>query len=377
MISRPVDNNPNLVEINPDSLEANLDFLSARLTGHAQIMPVVKSDGYGHGLIDVGSRLAGRRGVWGLGISSIREAYKLRQAGTGARLFLLSGCFPGEEKDAVRLDTTVGVVSVSMLYRLQKAAAALGASVAIHIKVDTGMVRYGMEPDEVEAVAARRDTWPNLDFQGIYTHMPVADEKDNGFNLRQIESFTCLLERLGDNGWAPEYVHMANSAAIMNFPASHFNLVRPGLAVYGALPGNMPEHVMDLEPVMSFSSRIACVKDIPAGTAIGYGHAVTVGKNTTVAVVPAGYDDGYMRSLSRGGYVLVRGLRCNILGRICMKAFMIDVTGIPRPSEGEKVVMLGKSGDAVIRAGELADWAGTISYELMCLVGSRNRRIIR
>lgn len=377
MIPPSTDNNPNLVEINLDSLEANLDILSMKLNEHVEIMPVVKSDGYGHGLVDVSQRLAGQKGVWGLGISSIQEAHELRRAGIKTRLFLLSGCFHGDEKDAVRLDTTVGAVSVKMLDRLQKAAAILDRPLAVHIKVDTGMARYGVKPEELPVIAVRRNNWPNLIFQGIYTHMPVADEKDNRFNIRQIESFAYLLEQIRSTGWEPEYVHMANSAATINFPESHFNLVRPGIAIYGALPGNIPEHIIDLKPVMSFSSRIACLRDIPAGTALGYGHTARVTKKSMVAVVPAGYDDGYMRSISCKGAVLVKGLRCDILGRICMKAFMVDVTGVPCPSEGDRVIMLGNSGDAAIKAGELAKWAGTISYELMCLIGSRNRRILR
>ncbi len=375
MIHLPADNNPNLVKIHLNYAIANLRLLSGMLNHETAIMPVVKSDGYGHGLVEISKKLAGENGVWGFGISTLQEAYLLRRAGISSRLFLLSGCFPGDETDAARLETVTGVISMEMLDRLQKTAEHLGRKIPVHLKVDTGMVRYGLSPEELMEIVHARSKWRNILFQGIYTHMPVADERQNAFNTHQINRFSHLLNLVRKAGWDPEYVHMANSAALINFPQSHFNLVRPGIAIYGSVPWGTAGNNPGLQNVMSYSSRISSLRRVTGGTRIGYGHAVRVQKNSVVAVVPAGYDDGYMRSLSNSGKVLVKGVRCNILGRICMKAFMVDVTDVPYPEVGERVVMLGHSGNDAITVDELASWAGTISYELMCLAGRRNRRI--
>ena len=376
MTFSPPDNNPNIVKVHPDSATGNLHVLNEHLKNGARIMPIVKSDAYGHGLVEMSRRLVREKNVWGLGISTVQEACLLRKAGINARLFLLSGCFPGEEQAVSQLDIVAGAVSLQMLDRLQYAAEGIGASIPVHIKVDTGMGRYGLTPGELVQTVSRLDAWPNLDFEGLYTHMPVSDEKDNPFNHDQIRRFSELIQLAKDACWQPDYIHMANSAAIFNFPDAHFNLVRPGIAIYGSLPGHMDSVRAGLRPVMSFQSAVASIRNVAAMTPIGYGHAERVKKNSVVAVVPAGYDDGYIRSLSCRGQVLVKGIRCNILGRICMKAFMVDVTEVPDPAVGDRVILIGSSGSETVHVDDLALRAGTISYELMCLIGSRNRRLI-
>ena len=375
MTAPPNDCNPNLVKIDLDALTHNARALSALASETAQLMPVVKSDAYGHGLLEVSRRLKNEDNIWGLGISTISEAYTLRRAGIDGRLFLLSGCFPGEEDAVMELGLTVGVVSVRMLNDLQQAAFGKSVQIPIHVKVDTGMGRYGLEPEDALQVVSERKKWPDLLFQGLYTHMPVADQRDDPFNLRQIQSFESLIRNMRLCGWEPEYIHMANSAGLVNFPQARFNLARPGIGIYGHVPGQKSSASPELKPVLSFESRIASVRAMGAGTLIGYGRMGRLDKNSLVAVVPAGYDDGYMRSLSNRGKVLVKGVQCNILGTICMKAFMVDVSAVPDVAVGDRVVMIGRSGECSITADELASRAGTISYELMCLIGSRNRRI--
>ena len=375
MIFKPPDNNPNIVKIHPDYAASNLRAISGKLNKDVQIMPVVKSDAYGHGLVHISRRLVQEKNVWGLGISTVQEAYLIRNAGIKTRLFLLSGCLPGEEQTVSQIDIVTGAVSLQMLDRLQHAATDTGSRISVHIKVDTGMGRYGLTHDELAQTVTRLHTWPNLVFEGLYTHMPVSDEKNNLFNQNQIRLFTELIKCAKEAGWHPEYIHMANSAGVFNFPESHFNLVRPGIGIYGSLPTGMDSERADLMPVMSFQSVIASLRKVAAMTPIGYGHAARMKKNSVVAVVPAGYDDGYMRSLSCRGQVLVKGVRCNILGRICMKAFMVDVTEVPEPAIGDRVTLIGSSGREQIHIDDLASRAGTISYELMCLIGSRNRRL--
>ncbi len=365
--------NPNIVKIHTEAAASNLRSLSMRLDAGVQIMPVVKSDAYGHGIVEISRRLVQENCVWGLGIATVQDAICLRNAGITHRLFLLAGCFPGDEVAVAELGVVVGAISIEMIDRLQSAAHRMNTRIPVHIKVDTGMGRYGLYPDQVTEMVSDLGRWPDLLFQGIYTHMPVADDRDNEFNHHQIRLFSSLIRQIRKLGWRPEYVHMANSAAIFNFPDSHFNLVRPGIAIYGSLPE--AQGPVGLRPVMTFSSSIASIKQMQAGSAIGYGHAARIEKNSVVAVVPTGYDDGYMRSLSCRGFVLVKGTRCNILGRICMKAFMVDVSNVPEPAVGDRVVLIGSSDSQTITVDDLASWANTISYELLCLIGTRNPRI--
>ena len=368
---------PNRVSINLDNALHNLRVIAGRLKPGVSIMPVVKSDAYGHGLAETSHILEQEKEVWGFGISTADEARILREAGITKRLFLLSGCFPQEASALKELDLSVGAVSMEMLDVLQSHARRYGFRQKVHLKVDTGMGRYGVLPEEAVAIASGLSRWPDIILEGLYTHMPVADDQSDSFNQAQIELFTRLVSRVQAAGWKPRYIHMANSAAVMNFPASHFNLVRPGIAVYGSLPGVSGSHSHLLKGVMSFESTIQTVRYLRAGTPVGYGHTARLNNNSLVAVVPAGYDDGYMRSLSSRGIVMVKGERCPVLGRICMRAMMVDVSAVDRPAPGDRVLLFGSAGGDSLPVDEIARLADTISYELLCLVGTRNRRIFK
>ena len=340
-------------------------------------MPVVKSDAYGHGLAETGRILEQEQRVWGFGIATADEARILREAGIKKRLFLLAGCFPHEKPALKELDLTVGAVSIEMLDELQGFARRHGIRQKVHLKVDTGMGRYGVLPEEAVAIASGLRRWPDIILEGLYTHMPAADRPSDPFNVAQIEQFARLVGRVRSAGWKPRYIHMANSAAVMNFPSSHFNLVRPGIAIYGSLPENSGQHARTLKDVMSFESAIQTVRCLKAGTPVGYGRAARLENNSLVAVVPTGYDDGYLRSLSSRGIVMVRGKRCPVLGRICMRAMMVDVSAVDRPAPGDRVLLFGSAGGHALPVDEIARLADTISYELLCLAGTRNRRIFK
>ncbi len=369
------DRNPNLVTVDIDALRHNVALLARSLQGDARLMPVVKSDAYGHGIVEVSRGIEEMPEVWGFGISTISEALVLRDAGISKPLFLLSGCFPGEEQAVAGLGLTVGVISEEMLDALQDAASGLRVNIPVHLKADTGMGRFGFCHDELVDIAGRLDEWPLLGFEGLYTHMPVADSRHDPFNNEQIARFRRLVADVRRRGWHPKYVHMANSAAVLNFPDSHFNLARPGIGIYGCLPSSPEPSYPRLRPVMSFRSRLVSVRRFHDEAFIGYGRTGRVEKNSVVAVIPAGYDDGCMRSLSNSGKVLVKGVRCNIVGRVCMRALMVDVSHVQGVATGDTAVFIGQSGAGSITANELAVWAGTISYELLCLIGTRNRRI--
>ncbi|HID98556.1 MAG TPA: alanine racemase [Thermodesulfobacteriaceae bacterium] len=343
----------------------------------AQIMPVVKSDAYGHGMVRIVRALEKRDGIWGFGISNLEEAVILRQNGVSARLMLMSGVWPGSEEDVLGLDVIAGVTDMAALERLEKKAGAREIELAVHLKVDTGMGRFGLSRKDLLKAVAVRSSWPHLRFEGLYSHLSSADVPEDPFNRIQIRSFQDILDAVRKLGWQPSMVHLANSAGTIHFPGSHYNMVRPGLAFYGCYPGEASRKFVQLSPVMEYKSRVACVRESPGQFPVGYGHSFVTSGPSRIAVVPVGYDHGYMRALSNRANVLIRGERCRVVGRISMKALMVDVTRLKSVSVGEEVVLIGSQGAESITLEELAGHAGTISYELMCLLGRRNRKKIK
>jgi alanine racemase len=239
------------------------------------------------------------------------------------------------------------------------------------------MGRFGLAPEELLEVARRRNRWPNLFFEGLYTHMSAADSPDDPFNRKQIKKFRQVLRIVRDAGWEPELVHMANSAALVYLPETRFNLARPGIAIYGSLPASGATAAQPgLRPVMSFTSRLIQVRSFMPGDSFSYGHTFTAARKMLIGLVPVGYDNGFPRSLSNRAHVLVGGKRCPIVGNICMKALLVDVTDVADAHEGQEVVLLGRSGTEQIFVEDLAEKTSTISYELLCLLGKLNKRII-
>jgi alanine racemase len=367
----------NRIEIDLGALRRNLEVLKGSLASPGcGIMAVVKSDAYGHGLLEVAKTLE-KAGVWGFGISEVEEAAALRNAGISRPIVLLSGLYPGAEKEVFDLDLIPGVTEPGIMDALERWGKKINRTRPIHLKADTGMGRLGLSAEGLLAVAEKRGTWPHLDFAGLYSHLSSADDPADPLNRVQIEAFRLLLREARVRGWTPKTVHVANSAGVVHFPSAHFNLVRPGLALYGAYPGPESQKRISLQPVMRFRSRVIAAREVKAGSPIGYGHSFVTERTTRVAVVPVGYDDGYLRSLSNSAYVLIRSTRCPVIGRVCMKALMVDISALEGAGAGEEVVLLGTQGEESISVEELARWGDTISYELLCLLGSRNRRAFR
>ncbi len=364
----------NRVEINLEALKHNLQALKSLLSSpQTGIMAVVKSDAYGHGLVEVSKALESA-GVWGFGISEIEEAYILRDAGLSSPIVLLSGLCPGTEAEVVELGLITGVPDISTLDALEKAAFQTGRTATVHLKIDTGMGRLGLSQSELLQVLQALESWPHLKFEGLFSHLSAADEPEDPLNREQIKRFKDMLRAVKGTGWAPQFVHLANSAGLIHFQDAHFNLVRPGIALYGSYPGDASRDVISLKPVMSFKSKVISVRDVPRGYPISYGHTFVTTRSSKIAVVPVGYDDGYLRALSNRAEVLIQGIRCPVVGRVCMKALMVDVTGIETVTKGDEVVLLGSQQGESITAEDMALWADTISYELLCLLGTRNRR---
>ncbi len=364
----------NTVHIDLGALVENLAALKALLAKpDVGIMAVIKSDAYGHGLIQVAKALW-KHGIWGFGISEIEEAIALRQAGIKSPILLLSGLCQGTEEQVLGLDLITGVPDLGTLEGLERAASKRGVMAKVHLKIDTGMGRLGLTIEELIQIVRDRSHWPHLRFTGLYSHLSAADDPGDPFNQDQIQRFEKAIVKIKALGWHPPEIHLANSAGLIHFKNAHHHLTRPGIALYGAYPGDQARLKLRLRPVMSFKSQVISIRSVPKGFPISYGHTYYTKRPSKIAVVPVGYDDGYPRSLSNKAWALVRGIRCPVIGSICMKALMLDVTKAEGVRQGDEVVFLGRQGQDTITIEELAMWAGTISYELLCLLGTRNQR---
>lgn len=375
-------------EVDLDALAHNVAAL-IRVAAPADVWVVVKADGYGHGAVQVAAAALGA-GASGLCVALVEEGEELRRAGIDAPVLLLS------EQPHDQLERSVGagldhtVYRTDTIARLATAVAATGSGpVRVHVKVDTGMQRVGVAPadvlDLVDAVLACR---PALHLAGLSTHLAVADDPAHAMNRVQLERFDAVVEqvaaRLVAAGEDPAalVVHAANSAGALAHPAARRSLVRAGIAMYGISPGPGVDHLAaELRPVMRLAARVSHVKPVRAGTGISYGLRHTFERDTVVATVPLGYADGVPRRLgTTGGAVLVRGRRCPIVGVVTMDQLMVDVGDVPvgdgQVDVGDEVVLLGRQGDAEIRAEEWAARLDTIGYEIVCGIGHRIERVV-
>jgi alanine racemase len=338
-----------------------------------RIMAVVKANAYGHGAVPVARTLISAGASW-LGVASIAEAHELRQAGgIAAPILVLGGIEAAHVDEAIGLDLTAVVWDLTGAARLA-AAVPRGARLSVHLKVDTGMHRLGADPSSLGELAAGLGKLP-FAVTGVMSHLACADEPGHPTLAEQRVEFERGLKALTANGVEPGIRHLANSAGLLADPRTHFDMVRPGIMLYGGLPH--PSHAASapLEPVMHFSTRIAQLRELPVGASVGYGHTFTCRRPTRIAVLPIGYADGYLRSLSNRGEVLVRGCRAPVVGRISMDHTTVDVTDVPGAATGDTVTLWGEDGGARLDVMEIGARAGTIGYELLSRVGSRVPRV--
>jgi alanine racemase len=362
------------VGVHLDRLTRNLRLLQD-LAGNRAVWPVIKGDAYGHGarivarhLVDIGYRT--------LGVADLEEAVALIDAGIEATIVVLSAALPEHSEALVAYGCEPVLCTLEMAESLARAAARTGRRVSVHLKVDTGMGRIGIRPDEVPAFLERCRGWPALRVRGLMSHLPRADEADKSFSRRQVEEFRRVIEAA--RGYPIEVRHMANSAAVFDLPESHLDAVRPGIAMYGLRPSAAIAHprARDLEPVLEWKTCITFLKEVPAGVGLSYGHAFRTRRPSLVATVPAGYADGLRRSLSNGMDVLVRGVRCPQVGNITMDMSLVDVTALRgRVALGDEVVLIGGQGDEEVTADELAAKLGTINYEIVSAISHRVPRV--
>lgn len=355
------------------ALRHNFERLRRLCAPGVKMMPVIKADAYGHGLLGCARTLAAS-GADYLGVGSVEEGRALRLAGISLPILILLGILPEDANHVVSQDFEVALYRLDVAEALDAAAAAQFKKVGVHLKVDTGMGRLGVAPQEVLPVLERLKTCGNLEVRGLISHLAMADLEDKTYTYRQISEFEELLAAARLKGFDLPLSHIANSAALLDVKAAHFSLVRPGIMLYGSPPAPGRPAPVDLKPVMSLRSQVVQLKRLPPGTSISYGGTYVTPDWCDLAVVPVGYCNGYSRLLSNRGEVLIKGRRAPIRGRVCMNLTMVEVTHIPDVEVGEPVTLLGEDGGDRLSGDELAGWAQTISYEIYCALGTANPR---
>lgn len=348
-----------------------------RLAGTAAVMPMIKADGYGHGMLECARIFAGC-GAAAFGVAEVIEGIRLRQAGFTLPVFILAGVIPSAVPALLAHDLTPVVVDQDILPPLTEHAAQRGKPAGIHLKVDAGMGRQGTLPVAFEDLVAAVESSPWLRLEGVMAHFPMADNRHSPNSSEVAAQFqqttAALRQRLGGKCC----LHLANSGGLFYVPGARFDMVRPGIAVYGYYPDGQPGRdgatSLLLQPAMQFRTRVIQVRQVPAGTGLGYNHLYTTSRPSTVAVLPLGYEDGYLRRLSNRAQVLIHGKRVPVVGRISMNLTLVDVTGLAGVKPEDEAVLLGRQGEAEITADEIAAWMDTISYEVLCLFGNLNDR---
>jgi len=375
-------------EINLSAYAHNIRELRRATQPQARLMAVVKANGYGHGAKEV-ARTALLNGAEFLGVARLQEAVELRKAGLEAPILIFGYGSPDSAPTLIDYDLTQTVYSATTARALSEQAARRGKKIKVHIKVDSGMGRLGLLLEEPAAGASRNclsagtvsdveaiSRLDNLEVDGIFTHFATADSADKSYANRQLKRFTEFLKRLDRDGLTPPMKHAANSAALIDLPDSHLDMVRPGIATYGLHPSDeVNQRGVDLKPVMTLKSRIIHLKKVPAGFHISYGITYRTQKSTTIATVPIGYADGYNRLLSSLGYMVVHGKRVPVVGRVCMDLTMLDVGALKDVQIEDEVVAFGPRGNQAVTADELASTLNTINYEIVTSVTSRVPRV--
>lgn len=354
--------------ISLDALEENYRSIAALVGPGVTLLPVIKADAYGHGAVQAALRLQSM-GAGYLAVASIDESMELRKNGVFSPILVLSGVMPWEDvRIFVEHDVTPTVIGFDSL---ERAAAHQGPKpLKIHVKIDTGMGRLGFSLGDLGVLLEKLRRTDRIHVEGLMSHFASAELRDD-YGARQVEAFRRALESFRAAGIEPRFVHMANSAAICDYPEAHFTMVRPGIMLYGSYPAASLRGMVRLEPVMRWTSSVSYVRTLPAHSSLSYGRTYVTERETRVAYVPIGYADGFPRSLSNRGAVLIKGRRCRIMGTVCMEWVLADATGVPDVVPGEEVIIIGSSGQEAITADEIADQAGTIPYEILCGVSRR------
>lgn len=364
-------------KIDLDAVAWNMEQMKKNLKEGTEMVAVIKTDGYGHGAVQVASMLESYDYVWGYAVATLDEAVVLRAAEIQKPILVLGCIFPDQYWEMLKYEIRMNVYTKEMAEAISALAVEKGEQAYVHIKLDTGMARLGFSAEEssIEEIKEIAEL-PNLVLEGVFTHFAKADEEDKTFTMMQLEKFEWMTQRLEEEGVTFPYVHASNSAGIIDVRRADYNLVRAGIAIYGLYPSEeVDKEKVQLKPALSLKSHIAFVKDIPAGTPVSYGGDFVSEHPMRIATIPIGYGDGYPRSLSDTGYVLIRGKKAPIIGRICMDQFMVDVSDIPEVKFGDKVTLIGRDQEEYLPVEKLSELSGRFNYEFVCDLGKRIPRV--
>lgn len=357
-------------EVYLDRIAANVQAVCELIGPKVALLAVIKADGYGHGAIPV-ARAALAAGVHWLGVACVDEGIALRLAGITAPILVMGHAAPAELRAAVQGDLTLTLGTATQCAAMLAAARLTGERVRVHLKIDTGMGRFGILPDQLDAVARTLRATPEILVDGCFTHLARGEEDPDLATHAQVSRFEAALATLDRHGIHPAILHAANSGAALVAPRARLNMIRAGLLLYGYRPEPGRDPHLPLQPVLEIRSSLVRVETLPAGSRLGYGHTHYLENPTRIGLVPMGYADGLQRALSGVGYLVVGGRRVPIVGRISMDQCMVDLSEVPESREGDPVVVIGRQGTASVWAGDMATWAGTISYEILCGISPR------
>jgi alanine racemase len=365
------DNQVTWAEISFKALAHNIAELK-RKTGGAELIPVIKGNAYGHGAYELCSFLSSRLEIDNFGLARVCEGAALRRAGIkGVNFIIIGGFFKGEIDDIIKYDLQPSVFAKEELRALNTAAEKAGIKTGVHLKVNTGMNRLGIKPEEAPEFFKFIHSLKNIELKSVYTHFANADIKNDSFTKKQAERFAAV-KKLAPEG---VFFHAASSAAIARYPQTYFDAVRPGIALYGSYGGEFLRKYLDLEPVMTLKSRVINVLKLQKGESVSYAGLYRAKKKETIAIVGIGYGDGFRRSLSNSWYVMINGKKAPVAGRVCMDLIAVRPNG--KVKIGDEVLIFGRSGRSEIRIEDMAEKAGTISYEIFTGITDRVKRIYK
>jgi len=362
------------VHIDLTAVAHNVRALKQLVGTDVELIAVVKANAYGHGAVQV-AQVAMENGATRLAVARVAEGIQLRKAGINAPILIMGYFLPTESKALVANDLTPTVNTMEVAQVLSAEARKSRKSLQVHVKVDTGMGRFGLLPNEVVPFLAEISPLPNLVLEGLWSHFATADARDKTYALQQFGIFMQVIQHAEDAGFLIPMRYIANSGVLFDLPEMHLDAVRPGILLYGLRPSDEVESTIFLRPALSLISHVGRVRTLPTGSSVSYGRTYTTTRPTPVALVPVGYGDGYHRLISNRGAVLIRGQRASVVGRVCMDNIIVDVTGIAGVQEGDEVVLLGRQGGDCISADEIAIWAETINYEVTSALLPRLPRI--
>lgn len=359
--------------IDLDAIEYNIEKMKENLPEDTKLIVVAKADCYGHGALQTTSLLSLKEYVWGFAVATLDEAIVLRRGGITKPILVLGCIFPEQWIDALENNIRITVYTEELTKVLSDLAVKIGRKAYVHVKLDTGMGRIGFTPgkegaDKIEEISKL----PNIVMEGLYTHFSKADEGDKSYTMKQMEAYTWMKEELAGRGITFSYYHCCNSAGIIDLKGAGQNLSRAGISTYGMYPSEeVHKENVDLKPALELISHVAFVKWVDEGEMISYGGTYVTKRRTKIATIPVGYGDGYPKSLSNKGYMLIHGKKAPIIGRVCMDQCMVDVTEIEDVKFGDEVVLVGRDGDEYLPVETLSRLSDRFNYEFVCLMGKR------